>query len=416
MMLFVSCFDVFPDYLDPNDYEYRGGNEKIYEKTSLISTFEHLNDPIVFAMPVYEKRYYKGKKKKFKGTTRYFQRGDIFVVVDIDTNRIFDWVYFGEETMFTNSQVLELGENPKKYYTNSVTSSKIVCLSPESKTVSFVDYKISGASMPLLQSTSSKAGYATLLTECGLAGEEGTDGLFFYIFDSKEDVLNDRVFLAKTRSGSPFNEYAISDEKGNFWLAKPYNKKNYLWKLDRENNEVSKYELNSGREAEKSLFTVNYVEGNKIYISKWYYEGNDYNNSHNAILLYEVTGDSVTLVKENKDAPFFMMAVNANDQLYAVKKNSDVKGEALIDVFQINKETLEMTRIPQNEDNRFRCNLMYGHLYVRGTKLYLVNSWDKTMIGYKWYDVETGEYNNTSYIIYDENVYKGAKQLLEYNN
>ena len=53
MMLFVSCFDVFPDYVDPNDYEYRGGNEKIYEKTSLISTFEHLNDPIVFAMPVY---------------------------------------------------------------------------------------------------------------------------------------------------------------------------------------------------------------------------------------------------------------------------------------------------------------------------------------------------------------------------
>ena len=77
LLFFASC---------DNSYMYKLDDslEEIKQKTT-IKTFEHLKEPIVIALPVYDNYYLFGNKDK---DCRQVHAGDIIAVIDIETDTV----------------------------------------------------------------------------------------------------------------------------------------------------------------------------------------------------------------------------------------------------------------------------------------------------------------------------------------
>lgn len=66
------------------------------ESEQTIKTFEHLKEPIVITMPVYKNKHLFGNKN-FAELLEML--GHIFVVIDIETDSVYDWIYRIQITM-----------------------------------------------------------------------------------------------------------------------------------------------------------------------------------------------------------------------------------------------------------------------------------------------------------------------------
>ena len=418
MTLFVSCFDIFPDYADPNDYEYRGGNEEIYAKTT-IKTFSHLKEPIVVSMPVCEKRYYAGKKKKFKGTSKYFRNGDRFIVIDIenDKNEIFDWVYFGEEKGMSDNKVIELGENPTRYYIYECYARNIACLDPTKTEVELIKGGVAGYGYPLFCGRSNKTGYSIL---CNERTSDGKDYTGIKVFDSRTNTLKEQI-KAEHDSGCLLNGQQLCDEEGNFWFISDNNGRMVLYKVDSVENKVYEWDLNqeSYQDYEHEDYTnmyLEYVSGNKIIINKAIYRNSK--KTASTFIKYSINGEQITKVKEVEDNYWreednysLRAIINVNKNLYAVFDTWITEGQDYVDIFRFNFDSLGLTKLDQKPDKPFRISLTAKQYYVRGSRIYFMNSSDSGNLGYTWYDVESNTYSDRYYII---NEYYVNKKEMKY--
>lgn len=110
---------------------------KFYTEKTTIKTFEQLDDPIVILATV-------GDDVSFMGIPGFFSRyksyGDVFVVIDRETNSIFDWVFLPvrEEYSSTIWRAIEMGSNPTCYYSSSI-DGRIGCLNPTKTEVTIYD-------------------------------------------------------------------------------------------------------------------------------------------------------------------------------------------------------------------------------------------------------------------------------------
>ena len=96
------------------------------ELKQTIKTFEHLKEPIVITMPVYKNKHLFGNKN-FAELLEML--GHIFVVIDIETDSVYDWVYFPCE-VYTNWRCSEIGTNPTIYCSAGAYGGPIGCLNP----------------------------------------------------------------------------------------------------------------------------------------------------------------------------------------------------------------------------------------------------------------------------------------------
>ena len=101
------------------------------ESKQTIKTFDHLKEPIVITMPVYKRKNLFGNKNL---SEQLKMLGHIFVVIDIETDSVYDWVYFPCE-YYTNWRCSEIGTNPTIYCSTGAYGGPIGCLNPTKTTL-----------------------------------------------------------------------------------------------------------------------------------------------------------------------------------------------------------------------------------------------------------------------------------------
>ena len=110
-LIFVSVSCNYETY-----YRSMTDLKEVRAKTEM-KPFEHINDPIVITMPVYETMALFGNP----GMGTYQKRaGDMFVVYDWEKNEIHDWLFFEGEHGWSNFRAVEMG-TPVKYYDSRET-------------------------------------------------------------------------------------------------------------------------------------------------------------------------------------------------------------------------------------------------------------------------------------------------------
>ena len=97
------------------------------EAKTTIQPFSHLKEPIVVTMPVYSNRHLFGNRS-FGSMQDH--KGDIFVVIDLATDTVWDWIFFPGKHGWTNWRCVEAGSNPTLYCSAGMGSGLVGCLDP----------------------------------------------------------------------------------------------------------------------------------------------------------------------------------------------------------------------------------------------------------------------------------------------
>lgn len=107
-------------YMDSDDTAH-------IEAKRSIRPFSHLKEPIVVTMPVYSSRHLFGNKS---WDSMQDQKGDIFVVIDLATDTVWDWIFFPGKHGWTNWRCVEAGSSPTLYCSAGMGSGLVGCLDP----------------------------------------------------------------------------------------------------------------------------------------------------------------------------------------------------------------------------------------------------------------------------------------------
>ncbi len=389
LLLFISC--PLLSWTDPNDYKSLDDLSYITDKTE-IKTFSHLKEPIVITMPIWETRYYKGKRK---GKTQKFKIGDIYVVIDIEKDEVFDWVYFGGKEGLTLYRPLELG-NPVKYYATSGYSTEIISLDPTKTQLVTIDSTIPDCQFLSNNTTSDYALRAYKENELSSYYE-------YEILDSSTDsILTYKPQIPIEIGLHVFR--ATADNNGNFYIE------NYpptddgkesdrieIVKIDSVNQNWKRYDLNliTNIGNETYAYNILHVTQDRLFITKS-------NFTSDCLLIFKKNGDNYELEKEiltDFDGWDVMIKriVEVNGNIYIIVSN-DFNGYSYVDIYKLT-ENLEMERITPDwatttikENEKFKITFT-ENLWVRGNRIYFMNSHNTSKIAYRYYDTATGEYS-----------------------
>ena len=392
---FVSC-PSFLSWYNAEDYKSLDDLSYITEKTT-IKPFSQLNEPVVITMPVWETRYYKGKKK---GKTRQFKIGDIFVVIDIEKNEVFDWVYFGGETGTTLYRPLELG-SPVKYYASCYSTGNIVCLDPDKSELTVVESSLKNCHFINFNIDSKYGVKAKRIRK-----EDNSVSYDFEILDGQENKIllykpeilfhnNDYIFhVVEDKDGNIyFNNYLATDNEDVL-------DRNYLVRINLKNETFETFDLNLLIEKDNNICSYNehYVSDNQLFITQL----NDNDSIGESLLIFKNINNGYELEKEIKtDFKTFdnliVKITEINGTLYIIVRNWSNK-YAYVDIYKLTDD-LEMEKITPDwhtssisENEKFKIDFT-DNIWVRGTRIYFMNSRNTSKIAYRYYDVDSGEYS-----------------------
>lgn len=407
VLLLTSCGEMYPNRINSGDYICLDDYSYIYNKTT-IKTFEHLKDPLVITMPVMETRYYKGKRNN---KTYDFYNGDIFIVIDVETDKLYDWIYYGSETSWTDNHLIGLGKDSKKYYTRSAKTKKVTCLDPTKTEVKQIDVELNGMASSWFRSWGVNSEYA-LLENFEYDYEKDIHYEDVRILDSKTDTFSDiiKIPLDNMMTDRGFR----TDNNENIWFSSERDDKCLLFKIDCKNKEYKEYDLQTKYainedEGKFVTYSVEYIDNNKVYLVK----DNEINNLE--INLYEIQDDKAIKIAENTNTGFksgeqyLFNIVNINNKLYAITKNCAYNERAYVEIYEMDKDTLELTKLEQDENDRFAITFTPYKVWVKGSRIYLANQDNSTEFFCKWYDVENNTYDNVGKYISFEDVVSTAK-------
>lgn len=391
---FVSC-PSFLSWYNAEDYKSLDDLSYITEKIT-IKPFSQLNEPVVITMPVWETRYYKGKKK---GKTRQFKIGDIFVVIDIEKNEVFDWVYFGGETSTTLYRPLELG-SPVKYYASCYSTGNIVCLDPDKSELTVVESSLKNCHFINFNIDSKYGVKAKRIRK-----EDNSVSYDFEILDGQENkilsykpeipVCNDEYifFIVVDKNGKIFLRNSFPTETG----ERPVGPQ--LIKIDCNNLKWDNYDLNLLTEEGNVVFghMVHYATTDRIFITKV-----SLDNVGDTLLIFKNNNTGYELEKEIKtDFKTLDNGISriteVNGIIYVIVTNWSNK-YAYVDIYKLTDD-LEMEKITPDwhtsnisENEKFKIDFT-DNIWVRGTRIYFMNSRNTSKIAYRYYDVDSGEYS-----------------------
>lgn len=361
---------------------------KVRAKTSM-KPFEQINDPIVITMPVYEKMALFGNENM--GT--YNKRaGDMFVVYDWENNRIHDWCFFEGEHGWSNFRAVEMGM-PVKYYDAGET---IGCLSSDGKLTTY-ENPVKGTFANLNNNQKLKSRYGILNTE---GYSNGKKEYRINIFDSETGIVN--VEQIKLDCDYSYLFYPFADEEGNYWICNINDDKNWLNKIDGENNTIEKYFLENSKE-ESIKYYVQETFKNYIVLEEADYSKKK-NNCIDNIFLFDVRNKQKMQINLNSNTNYsisYFISVSVNDDLYAIfladRDCDETQWREAIELYKIDFEKKELNYI--NYHPNFD---MTETVYSRGSRIYFLNSRNIQHFICTYYDTETGEWGEEFSITQEE--------------
>ena len=230
------------------------------ESKQTIKTFEHLKEPIVITMPVYKNKHLFGNKN-FAELLEML--GHIFVVIDIETDSVYDWIYFPCE-VYTNWRCSEIGTNPTIYCSAGAYGGPIGCLNPTKTTLDIyeeIDFDLS-------MMNEIAVGREIILPKYSYSHEAEKNFLEMNIFDIDKQQFEQTKNVIYT-NGTGYLSAPYPDNDGKFWFSHTtYEDINQLRYLDTKEAVISdvlaEFPYRIGAKA--NIHNVEYVDNNNIYI------------------------------------------------------------------------------------------------------------------------------------------------------
>ena len=369
LLFLVSC---------DNSYMYKLDDslEEIKQKTS-IKTFEHLKEPIVIALPVYDNYYLFGNKNK---DCRQVRAGDIIAVIDIETDTVYDWVFFPGDHGWSIWRLVEAGSNPTRYLMSSVGTESVATLDPSKTELTITKtgihdnlwcYKAYGTKVPLCYITRDV--------------ENNVWDYHTQLFDSATNTLSEKDLCVQTsEAGSIY--YMRSDFDGNIWISYPH--KDGTVKLqcfDIINESIKNIDVFFNSNSDHDTYNICFVSEEEIFVS--------YHIRTGAVLtgLYIVeknTGkkEKVFGIEGDGDIQYVYDVQKVNGNYYAIVPNViDPNLEQGSHIYKIDMNTKSA------KEEFFTTFDMTENTYVRGNRIYFMCSRDTADITYTYYDTEKKE-------------------------
>lgn len=364
------------------------------EAKQTIKTFDHLKEPIVITMPVYKRKNLFGNKNL---SEQLKMLGHIFVVIDIETDSVYDWIYFPCE-YYTNWRCSEIGTNPTIYCSAGAYGGPIGCLNPTKTTLDI--YEDVDFDMGIMNEIAT--GREIILPKFYYSEEEEHVVLEMNIFDIGTQTFKKPENVLLT-NGIGYMSAPYPDNEGKFWfLHTTYEDINQLRYLDIEEVVISDV-----------LAEFPYHIGEKKYVNNVDYVDNKY-----IYVLHSQLGTEVA--KEENVYIFDKYDLSAESMCLSVPDELDMKGYYLYKISNINgkvygifpgeegqKQTVRFAEINIDEKAIKSLDVVMDFdltetIYPRGNRLYLMNSRNISNVFYTYYDFETGEIGEIINIKYED--------------
>jgi hypothetical protein len=360
VLLFISCIPYWDD-------------GKVTGKTT-IKNFEHLNDPLVIIADVMWEKTFLGLPC-LDGVS--YNRGNVFVVIDWETNTIFDWVYYPSNPGSVMKRAIELGTSPKKYYSSSY-GGVVGCISPDSNKVTIYD-------------TSDVFSY---IEPCFLKGEtailwdyrEKYPMTACYFFDAKQGKLLEDKFLIDADVNI---DHPLENENGDLWICfednTSYN--THVGKIDVTNKNYNEFLEFKGYGTDTILAEKN----GKLYMSA---SGSDRN--YDSLFIYDVVSGGLLLKKDiyvgdKANYGHFTCCFIYKSNMYAVHFGESIEtGHFAVWVYEINLDTLEVERVSDRIDIWATENK-----WLRDSRIYFMYGNDS----YTYFDLDTWQKAPYTYVM-----------------
>lgn len=379
LFTFISCS---PFYFPDNSVD------EVTKKTT-INDIGNCTDPIVITMPVYKDYNLFGNENM---GTKLKQIGDIFVVIDTETNKLYDWVYEPNEDGSVIWRCVELGKGKeKKYFASSINGIQSYIQAGNSK----VQRYKTDASKTYMDSYNSV----------------GTKGLLIGFFQNYEiTVFDSNSGSVKRIDDIPTTDmgairHPLADENGDYYIACEKDDYTYIYKIDTKNNSVSTYDKKFLSFKDDTLTcSVLGIQDKKIIIdidSNWSNEYESY------IYAFDISGDK--LINERKYV--FPQSIIDKHGLKLYSYTGVFYGGKFYVIVPISLEykfyILEID--PNGSGGEAKLFLeepvdfdMTETVWLRDSKLYFMDSRRVSDIKYMYIDLETKEQSEIFKLTYDE--------------
>ncbi len=381
IILATSCKQM---YFDTENISYITG------KTHM-KPFSHLNNPIVITMPVYQGKGLLGNDKLGHANKR---EGDIFVVYDWESDEIFDWAFFPGMHGLSNWRAVELG-TPVKYYDAGEGSGLIGCLNPEDGKVTTIKAEKRGHLLNMNSNNDSIRPRYGLIPSVDY--RDGIDYRRINILDTEIQQYNPRFIEFPNENINV--GYSYLDSNFNYWIMIQNDEKNYLGRLDCDKLELEKYYITEmslseidGR-ATCDAFSIHGIVNDYAILSDGVeplYENFIICNLSNP----SVDKFEIPVPKRISENDFLLRTVFVSGEAYCLFINDD---DGVYDmIYHLNPETWEF---------EYEATFQFvpsETIYARGSRIYLLNSWNTEQLYCVYYDIETKKVSDEILITFEE--------------
>ena len=342
-----------------------------------IKNFSSLKEPIVISLPVYDTLKFCNSEK----WTQKKQLGDIIAVIDVETDSVYDWIFFSDEYGWGNWRLAEVSVNPTKYVMSTFGSGEVVSLSSDGTRL-----EITNTGLPEFVWLCKSVGKYVPI--CIGRAANKFDINLFDVFENK--VTN--TFVIETDGIGYMASSFESDSEGDFYFTAkiPDEWKSYLYKIDVENMVLEKVvcldmQTMEGNDtvAQVDNLLVAHVSDKNIYLIR--YPLGKYTHDLKVFVVEKNTGNIVNeyVIPADNDDHYLYDIMFINNELYVIAL---VSGSDLIKLYKINEENDSVQSFGAILDFD-----MTENIYVRGNRIYFMNSRNISDIKFVWYDVSTGE-------------------------
>ena len=373
-------------YMDSDDTAH-------IEAKRSIRPFSHLKEPIVVTMPVYSNRHLFGNKS---WDSMQDQKGDIFVVIDLATDTVWDWIFFPGKHGWTNWRCVEAGSSPTLYCSAGMGSGLVGCLDPTKTTLDVYN----AGTKDVVRSYSTPGDHIIIPDDYY---DQGAETLVYRInsFNVRMGRMEGSVEVPTDSIG--YFDHPQADPEGNYWFAYPFNDENCIRMYDVSTNTlgdiVVKLPVWVKNISTNYICHVDHVDA-KYIIGSYCKAGAEPNLNQQLFLIDRKQGWEPTYISipdELDSISYFYETVEINGKYYGIHPNEIREGYIpQVHLSEIDLEKKEIHKVATVDID------MTETVYVRGSRLYLMKSRNISDIYYTYYDFATGETGRMVNIKYED--------------
>lgn len=367
-------------------------------KKTEIRDISNCHEPIVITMPVYNQKNLFGNEKL---GSKYERLGDIFVVIDTQTNDLYDWVFCKNEEGSVTWRCVELGTNPKKYF--STCGSLQCCIQAGSTVVQKFKTDCPNRYMENLSSVGTKG----LLIGNGYDSTVDEETYLIKVFDSTTGKVSEDLSLYTDSIG--YMDHPIADGENTYYLCSNLNNKNYINKINTNTYSLEQLpiilntkENINGEEKLYNYFVLNshndYIILSKLQLgancfstSLYLVNSNDSNMQNSLVRI-----DCPSEYYNKKEGAYFARGINYKNNFYSILSTGTLADPSLI-IFKTNFETKKLENISGYINFDFTETI-----WLKDSKIYFMCSRDISNVSYMYFDLETKQQSEIFYLSYDK--------------